>query len=182
MATNDFLVWGGAPGANVLTQSGYASLPNESTGAVAGIASAQQANKTWRQASIIASMVAQAIADVTNQNSIDDGTIITLERNFVRMVRTGGGLYVVDAGTANSLNVTLSPAPSSLTTMLGMPIRVMVAATNTASAGIVVNGFTNTIIVQNGSPLNGGELTAGKIATLVYNGTYFELESKSSGT
>lgn len=84
---NDFLLWGTDSNANVLTQAQYAALTNRTTGVVAGKASAQQANKAWRQASIISRMISQFIIDtIPTADALDNGTIATLETNFIAAI------------------------------------------------------------------------------------------------
>lgn len=83
MATNDFLVFAGAGGANVISQAQYQALLAETTGFQSGIASSSQVNKVFRQSSIMAAMIGQFIADKSGQNAVDDGTIATLEANFI---------------------------------------------------------------------------------------------------
>lgn len=77
------------------------------------------------------------------------------------------------AATVSSANVyvaTLSPAVTAYTT--GMTVRLEFAAINTASATINLNGVgAKTIKDIYGNALIGGELTAGGIMTLIYDGT-----------
>lgn len=82
------------------------------------------------------------------------------------------GNYAVDAGTTNALVTTLSPAPISLASLIGVPIRVKVANTTTiATPTWTTNGFGSvTLINQNGDTLN-EPLIAGGIYTLIYDGT-----------
>lgn len=79
---NDFLVFAGASGANVLTQAAYASSTTLAGGYITGTASSAAVNKTLRQTSIISAMIAQFICDNAAQPAIDNGTIATLETNF----------------------------------------------------------------------------------------------------
>lgn len=79
--TNDFQVFD-PNSINIETQAQYLTDPNRLNGVVTGTASSTLANKTWRQASSIASMIGQFIANLTGQNAIDDGTITTLLTNF----------------------------------------------------------------------------------------------------
>ena len=79
---NDFLVFAGASGANVLTQAAYASSTTLAGGYVTGTASSAAVNKTLRQTSIMSAMIAQFICDNAAQPAIDDGTTATLETNF----------------------------------------------------------------------------------------------------
>lgn len=79
---NDFLVWDPA-GGTITSQPDYAASGTRTNGVVNGLASPELANKAWRQGSTIASMIAQFIANVTNENAVDDGTIATLLTNFM---------------------------------------------------------------------------------------------------
>ena len=175
---NDFLPWANSSSANVLSQAAYAALGNLQSGVVAGVASSQQANKTWRQSSIIASMVAQAIADATGQPSVDDGTIATLEANFFNMLRTIG--YAADTGLVNTLTINLSPAPPGLTNLIGVLVRVLVKNTNTGASTLNVNGLGAIPIVNpDGSVLLPGQLLANDVVILIYNGGSFILVAGS---
>lgn len=82
MATSDFLAFAGGSGANVSSQTDYAALPAIATGYSSGIAKSAQLNKTFRQTSIMAAVLAQFIADQTGVNSVDDGTTATLLGNL----------------------------------------------------------------------------------------------------
>lgn len=78
-----------------------------------------------------------------------------------------------DSGTANALVVTLSPAPASLAAMADAPIRILKSgAANTGAATLALNGFTATPIVWgDGSALGAGDLPAGSLFTVLYDGT-----------
>ena len=110
MPQNDFIVFGGQTGANVMSQSSYLALPSRLTGFQTGIASSQQLNKVWRQSSIISAMIAQFICDQTGLDALDDGTIATLEARFIqalghaaRIPLTGDlQLYVSASGNDNN--------------------------------------------------------------------------------
>ena len=91
MATNDFLPFATGAGANVLSQSDYAALAALATGYQSGIAKSQQLNKTWRQASIMAAVLAQFIVDRSGQNATDDGTTATLLANLKASAAALGG-------------------------------------------------------------------------------------------
>lgn len=86
---NDFLIFAGGVGANVITQEAYAALATlRSLGFQTGIADATQLNKVWRQSSIISSMIGQFIFEVTGEDAIDDGSIETLLLNFQGAINT----------------------------------------------------------------------------------------------
>jgi len=79
---NDFLVFAGQSGANVVPQTSYAGQTWQQTGFVAGIAPSAQLNKPWRQSTIMAAVLAQFIVNNSGQPAIDDGTTATLLANF----------------------------------------------------------------------------------------------------
>lgn len=78
-----------------------------------------------------------------------------------------------DSGTANALVVTLSPAPASLAAMADAPVRILKSgAANTGAPTLALNGFTATPIVWgDGSALGAGDLPAGSLFTVLYDGT-----------
>jgi hypothetical protein len=106
MATNDFLPFAVGSGANVLSQSDYAALSATATGYGSGVAQSAALNKTWRQSSIMAAVLAQFIANQTGTNSVDDGTTSTLLGNLFLATRathgvarfTSSGSFIVPAG------------------------------------------------------------------------------------
>lgn len=83
---NDFLPFAAAAGANVMTQAAYEAAATTSTGVVSGTASSAAANKTWRQASLMAAMIAKFIVDKAAQPVVDDGTTATIETNFIAAI------------------------------------------------------------------------------------------------
>ncbi|ODB39614.1 hypothetical protein A9L43_16065 [Pseudomonas mosselii] len=112
MATNNFLPFGGAAGANVLTQADYAALAARTTGFVSGTANSAQLNKVWRQSSIISAAVAQFIADISGQDAIDDGSTATLVANLKSAV-SAQSISVV--GTARNLKMVVPSASNTAT-------------------------------------------------------------------
>lgn len=93
-------------------------------------------------------------------------------------VQSGKWLYGVDTGTVNALAVTLNPAPA--TYAAGMGLRVKVAASNTATMTINVNSLgSKSIIYSDGSSIRGGDILAGSILALVYDGTNFQVVNVS---
>lgn len=113
MATNDFLPFAAAAGANVLAQAAYAALPAVSTGYGSGIAKSEQVNKTLRQSSIMSAVLAQFIADQTGANSVDDGTTATLLANFKAAAKATSSTLV-----AQTRNLFMSVAAASATATL----------------------------------------------------------------
>jgi hypothetical protein len=137
--TNDFRPFAAAAGSNVIPQSSYLSLPALGTGFQTGIAQSAQLNKVWRQSSILAAMIAQFICDETGLNAVDDGTIATLEANFITALQTATNtLPISNIG----LNLFVSPSGSdsnsglsSSTAFATMQHASLIAATNYNSQG-----------------------------------------------
>ena len=91
-------------------------------------------------------------------------------------IQSDAYVYGVDGGSANAYAVTLDPAITSLTA--GMMIRFLAAHANTAGVSTLnVNGLGAVDITQNGSTsLTAGVIPQGAIATVLYDGTYFQLD------
>lgn len=88
--------------------------------------------------------------------------------------------YAVATGPANAYSVTLNPAPSSY--VEGMAIAVKINADNTGPSTINVNGMgPKPIKKPNGNDVSAGNLKAGSIYTLRYNGTNFILQGEGGG-
>ena len=179
---NDFLPFANSGGANVLTQAAYAGNTTLlANGVQTGVASSAQANKTWRQCSIIASVIAQYINSKSAQNTIDDGTTATLLTNLAQSISLNN--YVADtSGTANVLTATISPAPALVD---GFTILIKPANSNNSSATFNLNGLGAYAIQNASGALVGGELIAGKMYQLVYIATaniWFNLGAATTAT
>lgn len=92
----------------------------------------------------------------------------------IPQIQSGIFNYADDTGAVNALAVTLSPAPASLAALVGAPIHVKVANTNTGASTLDVNGLGAVAIQQFGTALIGNQLVASTIATFIYDGTVFE--------
>lgn len=87
--------------------------------------------------------------------------------------------YAAASGSANAYTVTLSPAPTAYTE--GMAISVKINTDNTGASTINVNGLgAKAIKKPNGSNVSAGNLKAGSIYTLRYNGTNFILQGSDA--
>ncbi|MDC9593494.1 phage tail protein [Xenorhabdus sp. IM139775] len=87
MAKNEFLPFGLADGANVLPNDEYGKLAARTNGFSSGVAKSQELNKVWRQASVIASVVAQFIAETTGRDALDDGNLAALQNGLLSALR-----------------------------------------------------------------------------------------------
>lgn len=86
--------------------------------------------------------------------------------------------YAVDSGTANSLVISLTPAPLSLTDLIGAPVRVLVNNNNSGASTISVNGLAATAIENpNGTALSADQLIADGVAEFIYSNGVFQLIS-----
>jgi hypothetical protein len=79
---NDFLAFATGTGANVESQTAWAADASVGTGFVSGLAQSVQANKAWRQSSVIANMIGQFIANA-DFNANDNAEPATLLANFI---------------------------------------------------------------------------------------------------
>ncbi|WP_345828584.1 hypothetical protein AAGR22_16515 [Erwinia sp. HDF1-3R] len=97
MAINDFKSFSTGENANVLSQSDYESLDALSNGFQTGIARSEQLNKVWRQSSVIASVLAQFIADKSGEDVLDNGDekMLQLRLESAFMTQSINGIYPV---------------------------------------------------------------------------------------
>jgi hypothetical protein len=95
----------------------------------------------------------------------------------LKAVRSQALNYRTAGGTANALTISLDPAPSALSELVGVPLRLITAAPNTGAATLKVGALAATPIVNNnsGGALTGGELRTGKMVEVIYDGTAFRL-------
>ncbi|HAU75915.1 MAG TPA: hypothetical protein DCW88_10400 [Agrobacterium sp.] len=178
MATNQYLPFGTAGGANVLSPTDYNALPARLSGFTAGTAFSVQLNTVWRQSSVVSAMVGEFITDYGGLDALDDGSVDNLETAFVRTMQKQPWLYAVAAGTANALTAALSPAPQSITA--GMVIRLKISTGNTDVATLNLNGLgAAPIQTKFGAPLARGALTAGSVATLIFDGAAWRIADLS---
>lgn len=112
MATNDFLVFGGGAGANVITQVTYLGLAARTAGFASGVAQSAQLNKVWRQSSIMSAILGQFISDLTGQDVLDDGSTITILANLKAAV-SAQSIGVV--GSVRNARMSVSAASASAT-------------------------------------------------------------------
>lgn len=171
MATqNDFLPFATGPGANVVDQATYAALTALTTGFLSGTAQSAQLNKVWRQSSIMAAVIAQFIVAQTGQAVVDDGTTPTLLANFTKAVNAASKQRVIltDTGSVNAL-AAANPVPlTALPTVSGVVQTIAVKVTNTGASTYSPDGLASRpIFGLGGAALQGGEMVANGIATLV---------------
>ena len=86
--------------------------------------------------------------------------------------------YAVDSGSANAYAITLSPAPSSQASLVGVPLFFKAGNANTAASTLNVNtlGAIN-IVHRDGSVLNANDITVSSLVCVTYDGTNYQLQS-----
>ena len=116
------------------------------------------------------------------------GTVVTAE--FLNAVNNhrhrglnedGDGAidYAPDTGVANAYVIALSPALTAH--VVGMPIYFKAANANTGASTIVIDALAAVPIKKNGNQaLTAGDIKAGKIVTVVYDGTCYQIDSAIS--
>jgi hypothetical protein len=81
--------------------------------------------------------------------------------------------YAAESGSANAYSVTLSPAPSIVA---GSKVVFKATNANTGASTLAVNGGSATAIKKNGSTaLASGDIAAGQVVEVVYDGTNFQI-------
>ncbi|WP_256976294.1 hypothetical protein [Burkholderia sp. AU28863] len=167
---NDFLPFATGPGANVVDQATYAALTALATGFLSGTAQSVQVNKVWRQSSIMAAVIAQFIVAQTGQAAVDDGTTPTLLANFTKAVNAASKQRVIltDTGSVNALAAANAVPMAALPTASGVVQTIAVKVTNTGASTYSPDGLASRpIFGLGGAALQGGEMVANGIATLV---------------
>lgn len=99
MATNNFKAFAIDPNANVMSQAGWEALPALLSGFTSGKADSSQVNKAIRQATTIAALVGQFIAN-SGVDALDNADVNGLVTKFTNALTTNLGL-----GTASKRNV-----------------------------------------------------------------------------
>ena len=161
-ATNDFLPIATGGGAYVETQATFAAdTAVQANGFPAGILTKEKLNKVVRQSSIMASVLAQFIAQQTGSNSVDDGTTATLLANLGKLLQ--GVTYAISTagGTSDAITASYAPAIAATpTTPIVLLVQALAANTTTTpvftpNSGVVANA---TIVKGLGLPLAPGDI------------------------
>jgi hypothetical protein len=97
----------------------------------------------------------------------------TLSAAAITAIQQESYIYAADTGAANAYVVSLASAP---TIVAGSLIVMKAAHANTGASTLAVNGASAVAITKNGgTALSGGEISAGQIVFLVYDGTEYQL-------
>lgn len=102
MPTVDYEPVAVASGANVDSQANFSGSGYQQKGFQSGLSQSKQANKVWRQASMVGACIANFISQVLNINVLDDGNLANLIFQFRSAIRVAAD---------NILNVAFSATP-----------------------------------------------------------------------
>lgn len=84
-------------------------------------------------------------------------------------------IYGSDAGSSDAYAITLSPAVTSYTDVLGVPIAFRANTVNTGAATLALNGLTaKTIKKRFNQDLSDGDIVSGQVVYVIYDGTNFQ--------
>lgn len=131
---------------------------------------------TENRAGLFNMLIAQLRQTIRRSRVTEDNTDDAM---LARAVRSQGLNYVpAVGGTANALTATLLPAPTGNTELVGAPLRLLIATTNTGAVTLGVNGHPALpVLTMRGDALLRGDLPAGAIITLLSTGTSYRLAS-----
>lgn len=111
MAKNDFKPFATGAGANVMSQADWEALIALSTGFQSGKASSAQMNKAFRQGTVMASVLAQFISDLTAADVLDNGNTANILLNLKSAVNK--------AASGRLVNIQVFPASATWTKTAG---------------------------------------------------------------
>jgi len=96
-----------------------------------------------------------------------------------REVQGGQHIYAADAGNTDAYTISLSPALQAYTT--GLMVNFKANTANTDACTLNINGLgAVTIKKLHDQDLATNDIEAGQIVTVVYDGTYFQMQSQKA--
>lgn len=131
MPSNEYLAWAFGGSANVEDHPTYAGDARRTNGHQSGLAPSVVFNTTWRQTSVAAAALAQAVVDIAGVSMLDDGSVANFESGILAMLTAVGGVPSKD------LLPTLSNTPSFLTTRVSFSAGVARDSTNAINIPLV---------------------------------------------
>lgn len=162
MAINQILPFGTVPGANVLTPADYQALAARLGGFSAGTAKSKELNTVWRQASFVAAMIAQYIADKTGQDVLDNGDLAALQAKFLAALAaspafTGTPTAPTPAAGDSTARLATTEFVGTAMASLGVPKRVKITSTQTWAIPTEWRGkFVDVFLLGGGGGGGGG--------------------------
>ena len=133
-------------------------------------------------------MAGQITGQVTFGNQPGPVQLAWLDDNMQPMVAALNNLntftnYYADTSSVVNQLVVTTATGQTYTLSSGLALLVKIANTNTGAVTLSINGAT-AVAVNNvgGAPLSSGQIIAGTIVTLIYQGSYWQLGPASSGS
>ena len=124
MAINEFKPFAATADANVQEQADYEQSEVVKAGFRNGLARSAEVNKAIRQASSIASAVAEFTAEKSGRDMLDDGDIVSIKANFEAALSTVSSLRIAEAeGTSDALSAPFDPVVKELKNGLMVHVR-----------------------------------------------------------
>lgn len=121
MATNNFKPFGIGADANVTAQADYEALAALLSGFQSGKASSAQVNKAIRQGTVMASVLAQFIANASGNDVLDNGDTATIITNFIAALKANGANdFLQKTNNLSEIKSTGTTAQASARTNLGL--------------------------------------------------------------
>ena len=174
---NQIVPWATGGGASVLTPAAYSALATRPGGFAVGIVDPATFNTILRQASFVASVIAQFTADFGPANVNDDGNIGEMQLNFVNAMIANvsqGQVVYTDTGTADALAIAPVPAIGAYAAGQAFWVKKGASPNATTTPTISVSGMaTKTIVKRDGTALVAADLPGGMYMFLYYDGTHF---------
>lgn len=119
--------------------------------------------------------------DILDSNAADKNALAAVQQNVAAHLadRAQHIPYAAATGAANIYAVSLNPVPTTYTE--GMALAVKINVDNTGASTVNVNGLgAKAIKKPNGNDVSAGNLKAGSIYTLRYNGANFILQGSDA--
>ena len=177
MATNELVTWATGLGANVLPNAEYGTIQERQQGVQAGIANPQTYNSALRQATFASAMIGAFSAEYSGVDTRDNGDVETFQENFIQAILNliNTPVYGVDNGTANHV-IMPRVSPNITHVKFGTIVYAQISTTNTGASDIKLRGFGPfNIIRTTGAALKAGDLIAGGVAHMFFDGWQFQL-------
>lgn len=193
MPANNFKAFSIGAGANVTTQADYEALAELVSGFQSGKASSAQINKAIRQGTVMASVLAQFIANTSGADVLDNGDTTTILANYLSGLKANLGpqLTGVIGDTRNAkMNIPAASATATFTadelivgTALGGPqyrigsfnktINIAITGAGGMDTGAITSAYVAIYAIYN--PTTGvsallGFNPAGSVAPNIYAG------------
>lgn len=190
MAQNDFVPWATGTGANVYSVASYTANAARQTGVVDGEADPLLANNSWRQGTVIASVLGAFIA-ARNYDALDNGDLSTLRSNFesalsafVQGAAPAPVTYPTSAYVHSGIDSSNTPGQivanvtPDITGYSQGHLYIITANTTAINGGTTANldaRGSRTVVRADGSAVQAGDYVAGEVVTLLDDGARLQL-------